>query len=350
MLRDINFELEAGAVGAIVGPSGSGKSTLLNILSGVLSPDSGEVYVDGTLVERACYGEKSAVHIPPSDRNVGYVFQDYLLFPHMTVLENVAFGLKARHLPDQRIKGDVVEMLDTLGLRDLGDKRPGQLSGGQMQRVALGRALVLNPGVLLMDEPLSALDWQTRETLRSELRRVFDQFKTTVVYVTHDLDEAFYFGHKIGVLGSGRLAPLGTRDEILGTMSSSTARFFGFNLIKARLLRSDGPFYVFSAKEWGGEIGVTLVRPHRLALGEEVLLAFSPTAVRLNPPRNELEPIKTVVLDVRQFRNTVQIVFGEPPRTAVAEVPLHEFGEQALKKGDPVSFSIATAWAVDALS
>ncbi|MDG7006746.1 MAG: ABC transporter ATP-binding protein [Nitrososphaerota archaeon] len=346
MLQDVNFQLEEGAVGAIVGPSGSGKTTLLNILSGVLSPDSGEIYVDGTLVERAGDGGKDTLHAPPSGRNVGYVFQDYLLFPHMSVFENVAYGLKARHVPDRTVTAAVLEMLDTLGLRDLREKRPGQISGGQMQRVALGRALVLNPRVLLMDEPLSALDWQTRETLRSELRRVFDQFMTTVVYVTHDLDEAFYFGHKIGVLGSGKLAPLGTRDEILGTMSSSTARFFGFNLMRAKFLRSDGPITVFSAAEWGGQIGVELVRSHRLAPDQDVLLAFSPTAIRLNPPRSGPEPIRTSVLDVRQFRDTVQIVVGEPPLTVVAEVPAHEFGRQALKRGDVVTLSIATAWAV----
>ena len=346
MLQDVSFGLEEGTVGAVVGPSGTGKTTLLNILSGVLSPDSGEVYVDGTQVERAGVGGKGTLHTPPSGRNIGYVFQDYLLFPHMTVFENVAYGLKARHLPEQRVTADVQGMLDTLGLRDLSDKKPGQLSGGQMQRVALGRALVLNPRVLLMDEPLSALDWQTREALRSELRRVFDQFGTTVVYVTHDLDEAFYFGHKIGVLGSGKLTPLGTRDEILATMSSSTARFFGFNLMRARYIRPDGPFSVFSATDWGGQVGVALARPRSLQLHQDILLAFSPTAVRLAAPRSGLEPIMAEVLDVRQFRDTVQIVVGEPPRTIIAEIPEHEYRVQAPKIGDRVTLSISRAWAV----
>lgn len=341
MLTDVNFELEEGTVGVIVGPSGSGKTTLLNVLSGVLSPDAGEVYVDGTLVERA--GEVST---PPSDRNVGYIFQDYLLFPHMTVFENVAYGLKARHLPEQRVNAEVQGMLDALGIRELGGMKPGQISGGQMQRVALGRALVLNPGVLLMDEPLSALDWQTRETLRAELRRIFGQFKTTVIYVTHDLDEAFYFGNRIGVLGSGKLARLGTREDILGTMNSSTARFFGFNLMRARLLRTEGPLGVFSAPEWRGLVHVTLVGSRRPTPDEDVLLAFAPSAVRLGSSGGAAENMRAEVLDVRQFRDTVQVVVGEPPRTVVAEVPAHEFDSRPLKRGDGVTLSIAAAWAV----
>ena len=347
VLGVVSFSLEEGAVGAIVGPSGSGKTTLLNILSGVLSPDSGEVYVDGTPVERRGGEAKDELHVPPSGRNVGYVFQDYLLFPHMTVFENVAYGLKARHLPRQTVTADVMKMLDTLGIRDLSGKKPGQISGGQMQRAALGRAMVLNPKVLLMDEPLSALDWQTREILRSELRGVFEKFKTTVVYVTHDLDEAFYFGSRIGVLGGGMLTPLGTRDEILATMSPSTARFFGFSLLSAEFLRSVGPLGVFSVGPWGTQVGIALARPVRLTPGQNLLLAFSPTAVRLNPPPGELDPMKGVVLDVREFRDTAQIVVGDPHQTVVLEVPSYEFERLALKRGDTVAFSITKAWAVE---
>ena len=346
VLHDITFRLEEGSVGAIVGPSGSGKTPLLNLLSGVFSPDSGEVFVGGALVERAGIGG-SVLHTPPAGRNVGYVFQDYLLFPHMTVFENVAYGLRARHLSAQTVTADVLKVLDTLGLGDLRAKKPAQLSGGQMQRVALGRAIVLTPKVLLMDEPLSALDRQTREALRSELRRVFDQFRTTVVYVTHDLDEAFYFGDKIGVLRSGTLSQLDTREGVLSTMSSATARFFGFNLLKVRFMRYEGPHSVFSATEWGGQVRVALIHPRQLASNQNVLLAFSPTSVSLDPARSGSDTLAGTVLDVQEFRDTIQAVVGDPTHTVTIEVSARGSEGMSLKRGDSVALSVTAAWAID---
>jgi ABC-type sugar transport system ATPase subunit len=344
VLREISFSLGEGETGVIVGTSGVGKTTLLNVIAGTLRADAGRILIDGRLVESKGGEGNGGVHVKPTDRNVGYVFQDYLLFPHMSVFENVAYGLRAHHFPSPRVREEVTEVLDVIGLQDIRDKKPGQISGGQMQRVALARAIVLKPKLLLLDEPLSALDRQTRETLRTELRGIFDRLATTAVYVTHDLDEAFFFGEKIGILRSARLSSFGTRGELLRTMSSSTAEFLGFNLLKARFLRQDGPDYEFLATEWERRVLVRLSDRPSVRAGQDVVLAVSPDALRLAPVGGSaLEGIRTRIDDVREFKDRVQMVLGDSEHRLVCEMSGLEFHERSLAKGDTVRVTIASA-------
>ncbi len=346
VLRDVTLSLGAGETGVIVGSSGVGKTTLLNVIAGTLRADAGRVWIGGDLVE-SNGGRDGAVHLRPSERNVGYVFQDYLLFPHLTVFENVAYGLRARHASDQVVRDEVMGILDAVGLREVRDKKPGQVSGGQMQRTALGRAIALKPRLLLLDEPLSALDRQTRETLRLELKRIFAQLATTAVYVTHDLDEGFFFGQKIGILRPGKLSSLVTRDDLLRNMNCSTAEFLGFNLLKVRYLRSEGSLCVFQATEWDQMFHVEVANAPQLSEGQDALLAFPPDSVGISRPGMGSAPgIRTEVSDVQEFKDKARVTFGDSQHMIVGEMPALEFRRLAVGRGDTVTVVIGSAWIV----
>jgi ABC-type sugar transport system ATPase subunit len=200
----LTLEVADGELMVLVGPSGSGKTTALRMLAGLEAVDSGQIEIDG----RAVQG------VPPRERDVAMVFQDYALYPQMSVRDNMAFGLRRRKLDRAEIVQRVTETCRTLGLDELLDRRPRELSGGQQQRVALGRALVRRPRVLLMDEPLSNLDAQLRVQARAEIRRLQHDVGTTTVYVTHDQVEALTLGDRIAVLNQGRLEQAGTPEEL----------------------------------------------------------------------------------------------------------------------------------------
>ncbi len=189
ILRDVSFEVKDGEVVGLVGPSGSGKSTTLNILAGLLEPDSGEVVIDDVVVTRN-YAGVNRVSIPPALRGLGYVMQDSALFPNLTVKENVGFGPDSQGFSQQVIEAKVNELLSMVHVKEVSGSYPNQLSGGQQKRVALARTLAVNPKLLLMDEPLTSLDPDLKEQLMSDLIKIFDELCTTVIYVTHDLDEA----------------------------------------------------------------------------------------------------------------------------------------------------------------
>jgi ABC-type sugar transport system ATPase subunit len=203
-VRDLTLEVADGELMVLVGPSGSGKTTALRMLAGLEAVDSGEVEIDGRVVNG----------VAPRARDVAMVFQDYALYPQMTVRDNMAFGLRRRGLPKPEIERRVAETCRTLGLGELIDRRPRELSGGQQQRVALGRALVREPSVLLMDEPLSNLDAQLRVQARGEIRRLQREVGTTTVYVTHDQVEALTLGDRIAVMNEGRLEQVGTPEQL----------------------------------------------------------------------------------------------------------------------------------------
>ncbi|MBX5493580.1 MAG: sn-glycerol-3-phosphate ABC transporter ATP-binding protein UgpC [Chloroflexi bacterium] len=198
VLHDLAFEVQDGEFLVLVGPSGCGKSTALRLLAGLEEVTAGEIYI----------GERRVTHLPPKDRDIAMVFQSYALYPHMTVYDNLAFGLKLRGTPRAEIARRVEAVAATLGLKDLLQRKPRQLSGGQRQRVALGRAIVREPRVFLMDEPLSNLDANLRVQTRAELLRLHQRLRTTVVYVTHDQVEAMTMGQRIAVLNAGRLQQL----------------------------------------------------------------------------------------------------------------------------------------------
>lgn len=203
-LEDVSLEAPTGALVALLGPSGSGKTTLLRIIAGLEVPDSGTVY----------HREDDITRHSAKDRNVGFVFQHYALFRHMTVYENVAFGLRVRGWREERILDRVMELLHLVRLGEMASRYPSQLSGGQKQRIALVRALAPEPKVILLDEPFGALDAKVRDELRGWLRRFHDELQVTSIFVTHDQDEAFEVADKIVVMNRGRVEQVGSPAEV----------------------------------------------------------------------------------------------------------------------------------------
>jgi sulfate transport system ATP-binding protein len=203
-LQDVTLEVPEGSLTALLGPSGSGKSTLLRIIAGLETPDAGTVMIDGADVSQ----------VAPQKRGIGFVFQHYAAFTHMTVRENVAFGLRIRKRPRPEIQARVDELLDLVGLTKWSEQRPSQLSGGQRQRMALARALAVEPQVLLLDEPFGALDATVRADLRTWLRRLHDEQRVTTVLVTHDQEEAMEVADRIAVMRAGAVEQVGSPREI----------------------------------------------------------------------------------------------------------------------------------------
>ncbi|WP_064746038.1 sulfate/molybdate ABC transporter ATP-binding protein [Lysobacter antibioticus] len=265
-LDAVDLQVASGELVALLGPSGSGKTTLLRVIAGLLQPDSG----------RLLFGEQDATRLSLRERNVGFVFQHYALFKHMTVAENIAFGLRSRpraRRPDKAtIAKRVQELLGLIQLPELGARYPEQLSGGQKQRVALARALAIDPTVLLLDEPFGALDAKVRVELRRWLRRLHDQTGQTTLFVTHDQEEALELADRVVVLKDGRIEQIGTPDEIYSTPASA----YVFDFI--------GRANVIEGQTEGGELSVNghamrlpvdshsrsraklYVRPHDMAL------------------------------------------------------------------------------------
>ncbi|TMK49378.1 MAG: ATP-binding cassette domain-containing protein, partial [Actinobacteria bacterium] len=229
---DLSLEIGDGEFMVLVGPSGCGKSTILRILAGLEEVTAGEVYIDG----------KQVTDLPPKQRDVAMVFQNYALYPHMSVEQNLGFGLKLRKTPKAEIKRRVTEAAKILGLEPLLARKPVALSGGQRQRVAMGRAMVREPKAFLMDEPLSNLDAKLRVQMRAQLAKLHDTLETTTVYVTHDQVEAMTLGERVAVMRDGILQQVDTPQNLYGNPSNLfVAAFIGsppMNLIEAKV--SDG--------------------------------------------------------------------------------------------------------------
>jgi len=216
----ISFSIPAGSFFSILGPSGCGKTTLLRMLAGFIEPTSGEVEIKG----------KSMLGVPPNKRPVNMVFQHLALFPMMTVAENIAYGLECQGVEKSVIAQKVAAVLDRVGLPDAGAKKPDQLSGGQKQRIAIARCLVLEPDVLLLDEPLGALDLKLREHMKVELKQLQHQFNTTFVYITHDQSEALVMSDQVAVMNKGRFEQVGTPQELYyAPQTEFVASFVGEN-------------------------------------------------------------------------------------------------------------------------
>jgi iron(III) transport system ATP-binding protein len=215
-VRDFSVEIANGEFFAFLGPSGCGKTTTLRVIAGLEVPDSGSVH----------FGDRDVTSEPPERRNAAMVFQSYALFPHMTVFENVAFGLKARKLPKGEIRARVEESLELVQLAGLGNRPVTDLSGGQQQRVALARAIAVRPAILLMDEPLSNLDAELRFATRKQLADLQDRLGTTSVYVTHDQEEALELADRIAVMKDGHCHQIGTPREVLENPASEFVETF----------------------------------------------------------------------------------------------------------------------------
>ena len=267
-LNNVSIDVKAGEFLTLLGPSGSGKTTLLMAIAGFNRPDSG----------RICFGDDDVTVLPPHKRGVGMVFQNYALFPHMSVFENVAFPLKLRKIADDEKHRRVTEALKTVQLSDFSERGIDQLSGGQRQRVALARAFVFGPKILLMDEPLSALDKKLREEMQIELKQLHRQLGVTTVYVTHDQREALTMSDRIAVINDGELAQVGTPRDIYNAPASHfVASFIGESSFvpltrdKAGALLYDGAKIAKAPENKspgnGGERNWSLViRPERLSL------------------------------------------------------------------------------------
>jgi iron(III) transport system ATP-binding protein len=269
VLKDVTLKIEPGEFFALLGPSGSGKSTLLRLIAGFNRHDRGELLVDG----------RDITAVPPHARNIGMVFQSYALWPHLTVFDNVAFGLVERKLPRDEIRRRTTAALDLVGLSDYGARRPNQLSGGQQQRVALARTIVIEPQVLLLDEPLSNLDKQLRVTMRQELLALQRKLGITTIFVTHDQEEAMTTADRMAVLDAGIVQQVGTPAELYDFPANRfVATFVGtMNLIDGRV-EADGEAVDFVAETVG-----------RLRLPQRDDLAPGPAAISFRPHVVELQ-------------------------------------------------------------
>ena len=237
-VHDFNLEIKDNEFIVLVGPSGCGKSTTLRMIAGLEEISGGELYIDGKLMN----------DIPPKDRDIAMVFQNYALYPHMTVYENMAFGLKLRHVDPQEIDRKVKEAAEILDITQYLDRKPKALSGGQRQRVAIGRAIVRSPKVFLMDEPLSNLDAKLRNQMRAEIIKLRQRIDTTFIYVTHDQTEAMTLGDRIVIMKDGFIQQIGTPQEVFDHPTNLfVAGFIGtpqMNLFDARLIKQNGKYAV----------------------------------------------------------------------------------------------------------
>ena len=275
---EVALQVPAGQTVAVLGPNGAGKTTLLRALAGLHPLTRGRVQ----LGERVLEDVGAQVRVPPPDRRVGVVFQDHRLFPHLSARENVAFGPRSVGVPKARARADAQRWLDGLGLAGLGDRRPAALSAGQAQRVGLARALAAGPGLLLLDEPLSALDPATREDVRGELRRQLAGFAGPALVVTHDVADALGLADRLVVIEAGRLVQDGSPQEVTRRpLTPFAARVVGMDLLSGSV--RDGQLVV-DADHGGGRL---LLGGRQAQLTGPVLAAVRPAAVRLDRPSNK---------------------------------------------------------------
>lgn len=269
-VRDLNLSVLRGEFLTLLGPSGSGKTTTLNMLAGFERPVRGSITLDGRPVDR----------LPPYERNIGMVFQSYALFPHMSVAENVAFPLSVRRITKADARERVRRALAMVRLEGYGERRPTELSGGQQQRVALARALVFEPSLVLMDEPLGALDRKLREHMQLELKQLHDMLGITMLYVTHDQAEALTMSDRIALFSNGTIAQLGTPDELYNNPADAfVASFVGDNnLFDGEVDRIEGS--MCRARLKGGL--AVIARAKHLGDGRQVRLSVRPERIRLD--------------------------------------------------------------------
>src|SRR5215207_8295254 len=281
-VADVSLDVDQGEFFGLLGPSGCGKTTTLRMIAGLERPDSGSIEFQGSNI----------TNLPPERRGFGMVFQNYALFPHLNVFDNVAFGLRARHKPKAEIGERVASALELVQLPGYGKRAVDELSGGQQQRVAIARAIAIEPALLLFDEPLSNLDVSLREETRSELRELVTRLGLTAVYVTHDQEEAFALCDRIAVMVGGKLMQTGKPRELYEQPADiAVARFLGRNnLIQAMRLssskRSDGEFKTLDG---GHTLHVPVARDELAPLNKPVYLAIRPEHVQLSSNDNDAE-------------------------------------------------------------
>jgi putative spermidine/putrescine transport system ATP-binding protein len=274
VVKDLNLDIAKGEFLTMLGPSGSGKTTTLMMLAGFEPATHGEIFLKGEPIN----------NVPPHKRGIGMVFQNYALFPHMTVAENLAFPLKVRNVSAAEIESRVKKILDMVQLPQMANRRPGQLSGGQQQRVAVARALVFEPDLVLMDEPLGALDKQLREQMQYEIKHIHDNLGVTVVYVTHDQSEALTMSDRIAVFNDGVVQQLSTPAELYERpVNSFVAQFIGENnKLKGSVIDIDKSGTATVALDNGKKVSATAVNVKK---GDKTLLSVRPERVEINPAK-----------------------------------------------------------------
>ena len=330
-VRDLSLAIDRGEFITLLGPSGSGKTTTLMIIAGFEQADSGEVLIDDDLVLR----------LPPYRRNIGVVFQSYALFPHLTVAENIGFPLRQRGESRREIERRVATMLEMMQLPGLADRYPRQLSGGQQQRVAIARAIVFSPRLLLMDEPLSALDKKLREELQLEIKRLHATLGITFIHVTHDQREALVMSDRIAVMHEGRLQQLAPPDEIYDRPAN---RFVASFVGEGNFL--EGPIETDSGRA-ALRLGATIVRAPARALGAPSALMVRPEKLSLGVPiagaQSESNTLAGRVLDIafvgEMHRYVIETDYGPTlivKQTHRGDVPIRAPGE-----------TVTVCWAIE---
>ncbi len=266
-LNDVSLSVEEGEFVCLLGPSGCGKTTLLRIIAGLEQQNVGQIHQGGRDISK----------LPPRERDFGIVFQSYALFPNLTAAENIAYGLENRKFPKNEIKSRVAELLELIGLPDVGGKYPAKLSGGQQQRIALARALAPSPGLLLLDEPLSALDARVRISLRIEIKHLQNRLGVTTVFVTHDQEEALVMADRIIVMDQGTIEQVGHAEEIYRLPASPfVANFVGMmNFIPAQTVESQNLVKI-------GSIELECTTPEGINSGSPVIVAIRPEEIRIS--------------------------------------------------------------------
>jgi ABC-type Fe3+/spermidine/putrescine transport system ATPase subunit len=307
VIKNLNLEVKTNEILTLLGPNGCGKTTLLNTLSGLIKPDQGNIYINNVLVNGKSDSKK--VCLNPSERKVGYVFQTTSLFPHMRVQDNVAYGLKAMHLPKQEVKKRTEKLLDFVGLRDYARFYPHQLSGGQKQRTALARSLATEPQVLLLDEPVSAVDPQLRESFRLELKNYLQKLKITVVYVTHNLSEAFIMSDRIAVMGNGHIEQIGCGADLFDKPNSGyVAKFLGVNSFKGKAVEINSGLMEIETN------GIILLAPSAPNLiGKNIIATIKPENITLSKSADPISngtatnSVEGTIAEMVQMRSTAQV-------------------------------------------
>ncbi|MFE9652414.1 ABC transporter ATP-binding protein [Micromonospora sp. NPDC006431] len=311
---DVDIRIAAGEFFTLLGPSGCGKTTTLRMVAGFYFPTSGRIR----------FGEEDVTHRPPNKRDTGMVFQNYALFPHMTVAQNVAYGLKIRKVGRAESKRRVEEALGQVHLAGYGDRRIDQLSGGQQQRVALARALVIRPRTLLLDEPLSNLDAKLREETRVEIRRIQREAGTTSIYVTHDQAEAMAMSDRIAVMESGRVQQIGAPQEIYHRPANAfVARFIGRSNVLSLPVATAGPQTVTVALPGGDQVTVAAPAEHGLRENATALVSVRPEHIRLGSA-TEAGALSGRVTELEftgMSTNLLVDVAGEPVQVTAIDVP-----------------------------
>ncbi|MEQ8320949.1 MAG: ABC transporter ATP-binding protein [Rhodospirillales bacterium] len=328
VVKDLNLDVARGEFLTMLGPSGSGKTTCLMMLAGFEPATHGEIYLDNSPIN----------NVPPHKRGIGMVFQNYALFPHMTVAENLAFPLEVRNIPKSEIKERVVKALDMVQLGAFGGRRPAQLSGGQQQRVAVARALVFDPVLVLMDEPLGALDKQLREQMQYEIKHIHENLGVTVVYVTHDQSEALTMSNRVAVFNDGVIQQLAPPDELYERPDNAfVAQFIGENNTLNGTVQAINGETCEVTMDAGGTVQALKVNVN--AIGDRSQMSLRPERVEVNPPDGKYPNV---------FEGVVEelIYLGDHIRTRakvcghddfIVKVP-NAWGHVHLEEGEKVNF------------